>query len=149
MFYNRTVRYWSYWYDGWVPGFHDSISGVFSTGIAHSIVSAVTNMVSGQKLIFQKKDNEASDEDVQFAAKWAEESGLQLKYKSLVEYAGALGTSLLKYNVKNGKIWVEALRMDYFFPEVDEMGNVREITTLIKPYYDASSQKQTDNYYIR
>lgn len=148
MFYNRTVRYWSYWYDGWVPGFHDSIAGVFSTGIAHSIVSAVANMVAGQKLIFQKKDNETSDEDVQFAAKWAEESGLQLKYKNLVEYAGALGTSLLKYNVKSGKIWVEALRMDYFFPEIDEMGNVREITMLIKPYYDASDKKQTDNYYI-
>lgn len=146
-YYNRTVKWWGYWYDGWVPGFHDQTTGVISTGICNAIVNNISDLISGQKLLFTKKTKETSDSDIDFIHKWSYESDFQVAYKNMIKYSGGLGTSLIKLNISQGDIWTETLRFDYFYFQADARNRVIELVALIKPYVNAMPNN-VGNYYL-
>lgn len=157
-FYNQVRRYLN-WYDGYVPTFHNSENGIFSTGMAHALVDSVANLIVGSKVMLQnlhkETDPNVANNSLKQAYEWADKSKLTSVLRRGVTYAGASGTSLCKLNVKSGNIWIEALRQDDFFFETDFAGELQSVTCLIKSYTDTSSKvkqlndlkKQTDPKY--
>lgn len=149
-YYNRTVKWWGYWYDGWVPGFHDQVEGVFSTGICPSVVKIVTSLVAGQKVIFKKKGEHDDNKAIDFVSKWAEKSGFQNEYKKAINYAGAMGTSLIKLNTARSELWCEAVRFDYFYFSANARGEVESVTCMLRPYSNLqyAGSGDVENYYL-
>lgn len=149
-FFNKTVKHWGHWYDGWVPNFHNYETGTFSTRFTTSFVDNTMDLISGQKIILEKVGEHEDDDVLRFASKWIEESGLQKQYRLANRYAGALGTSLLKLNKTGSKLWVDCLRFDYFYFSVDARGELDNVTMLCKAYEtsNGSDEKHRDNYYL-
>lgn len=139
-YYYRFARRYGWWYDRYVPDFHNAEQGYFSTGLAHSLVDGIANQIIGKKLLLQnagyETDKSLSNESLKKAYKWAEEACLTSKLRELTKYAGAIGTALLKANLKGGDVWLEPLRFDDFFFETDFTGDLVDVTCLIKSYTD-------------
>lgn len=139
-YYYRFARRYGWWYDRFVPDFHNSQQGYFSTGIAHSIVDGIANQIIGKKLLLQnvgnQTDRDLANDSLRKAYSWADKAQLTSKARTATKYAGAFGTSLIKANASAGEIWLEALRFDDFFFETGFQGNLEAVTCLIKSYTD-------------
>lgn len=137
-YYYRFARRYAWWYDRYVPDFHNAQQGYFSTGIAHAIVDGIANLIVGRKLLLQNSgnilDKTVANDSLKKAYKWAEKTRLTSKIRTLTKYGGAIGTSLLKANISRGDVWLEALRFDDFFFKTDFKGDLREVSCLIKSY---------------
>ena len=140
-YYYRWARRFAWWYDRYVPDFHNANQGYFSTGIAHAIVDGIANQIVGRKLLLKNKNKEhdvsMANDSLQKAYAWADDVGLTSKARVLTKFAGALGTSLLKTNVTSGgELWIEPLRFDDFFFKCDFRGEITDVVCLIKSYAD-------------
>ena len=140
-YYYRFVRRVAWWYDRYVPDFHNAEQGYFSTGIGHAIVDGIANQIVGRKLLFQnvhkELDRSMVNDTLKRVDKWADDVNFTSKARTLTKYAGALGTSLLKTNVaSDGELWVEPLRFDDFFFKCDFRGELQDVVCLIKSYTD-------------
>ena len=49
----RWVQNYLWWYDGWVPYFHDGEQGIFSTRLATSLVNGIAKKVVGGRIFFK------------------------------------------------------------------------------------------------
>lgn len=139
-YYQRWARRYAWWYDRFVPDFHNAQQGYFSTGIAHCIVDGIANLIVGKKVLLSnvgyEKDKALANATLKTAYKWADEAQLTSKVRMWTKYGGAIGTSLLKANVKCGEIWLEPLRFDDFFFETGFDGELQDVVCLIKSYTD-------------
>lgn len=140
-YYYRWARRFGWWYDRYVPDFHNAQQGYFSTGIAHAIVDGIANQIVGRKILLKNKDQESdsslANDTLQKGYKWTDDVNFTGKARTLTKFAGALGTSLLKTNVAgNGELWVEPLRFDDFFFKCDFKGELTDVVCLIKSYTD-------------
>ena len=138
-YYYRWARRFAWWYDRYVPDFHNAEQGYFSTGIAHCIVDGIANQIVGRKLLLKNEGKEhdvsKANESLQKGYKWSEKVNLTAKARMLTKFAGALGTSCLKTNVaSDGELWIEPLRFDDFFFKCDFQGKLTDIVCLIKSY---------------
>lgn len=152
-YYYRYARRFAWWYDRYVPDFHNAEQGYFSTGIAHAIVDGIANQIVGRKLLLKNTNREAdvslANESLQKGYKWAKAVNFTGKARNLTKFAGALGTSLLKTNIaSNGDLWVEPLRFDDFFFKCDFRGELTDVVCLIKSYTDTLPRqvKWADNF---
>lgn len=152
-YYYRFVRRYAWWYDRYVPDFHNAQQGYFSTGVAHAIVDGIANQIVGRKILFKRAGEVESlqkSDSLRRAYEWGTQAQFTSKIRELTKYSGALGTSCMKSNVdSHGEIWLEALRLDDFFFKTDFKGNLTEITCLIKSYTDTQRQrveKWADSY---
>jgi len=151
-YYYRFARRYGWWYDRYVPDFHNSEQGYFSTGIGHSIVDGIANQIVGKKLLLQNVGNQTdktvANASLKQAYAWAGNVSLTSKVRTATKFAGAFGTSLLKANASVSEIWLEALRFDDFFFETNFKGELESVTCLIKSYSDTRPQsvKFIDNY---
>ena len=152
-YYYRFVRRVAWWYDRYVPDFHNAEQGYFSTGIGHAIVDGIANQIVGRKLLFQnvhkELDRSMVNDTLKRVDKWADDVNFTSKARTLTKYAGALGTSLLKTNVaSDGELWVEPLRFDDFFFKCDFRGELQDVVCLIKSYTDTipRSVKWADSF---
>lgn len=145
-YFYQQVRRFAQWYDSYVPTFHNAENGIFSTGMAHALVDSICNLIVGSKVMLQnihkETDPNVVNTSLRQAYEWADSCHFTTVLRKAVTYAGALGTSLLKANVKAGNIWLEALRMDDFFFETSFDGSLQSVTCLIKSYTDTSSRVQ-------
>lgn len=139
-YYQRWARRYAWWYDRFVPDFHNAQQGYFSTGIAHCIVDGIANLIVGKKILLSnvgyEKDKALANTTLKTAYKWADEAQLTSKVRMWTKYGGAIGTSLLKANVKSSEIWLEPLRFDDFFFETGFDGELQDVVCLIKSYTD-------------
>ena len=58
----KCVQNWLWWYDGWVPYFHDAERGIMSTGLAKAIVDRTAKKVSGSRIMFKNAFKERGSE---------------------------------------------------------------------------------------
>ena len=141
----RIVRRYAWWYDRFVPDFHNSEQGIFSTGLAHSLVDGIANKIVGRKLLLDTDGGtiglDIKSDVLKNAYKWAEATNFTKVIRDLAKYGGALGTSLIKLNVSNKGLWVESLRFDNFFFETDFKGDLMSVTCLINSYTDTNSKR--------
>ena len=152
-YYYRYARRFAWWYDRYVPDFHNANQGYFSTGIGHAIVDGIANQIVGRKILLKNTNKELdrslANESLQKAYEWANEINLTSKARVLTKFAGALGTSLLKTNVtSSGELWIEPLRFDDFFFKCDFRGELTDVVCLIKSYTDTMPRqvKWADNF---
>jgi hypothetical protein len=52
-FMNRFVKNWLWWYDGYVPYFHNSEQGIPSTRIATALVNKIAKKVVGGRVMYK------------------------------------------------------------------------------------------------
>ena len=152
-YYYRWARRFAWWYDRYVPDFHNAQQGYFSTGIAHALVDGIANQIVGRKLLLKnvhkELDRTLANDTIKKAYKWTEDVNFTAKARTLTKFAGAIGTSALKTNVtSDGELWVEPLRFDDFFFRCDFRGELTDFVCLIKSYTDTipRSVRWADSY---
>lgn len=157
-FYNRWVRNWLYWYDGFVPYVHNQQSGIFSTRIGTTIVNRTTDNILGGGLMFAnsdsvyEKDENGVSKALDFISnRWSEAVGFKNVVKKAVRYAGAGGTSLLKLNGGHKGLWLESVRMDRFFADIDYQGHIKRVKSYLATYtktVPGSKDNSIEQYYL-
>lgn len=155
-FYNSWVRTWLYWYDGYVPWVHGGAQGILSTGIGTMIVNRAADSVFGGNLMFsnarkpkirvQKDDNKSVGAALDFITNsWTKDVDFRTKIKRAIRYAYAGGFSLLKLNNAGGELWLDALRPDRFFVDMDGRGRLRKVVSIASLYEKMTPNKSGNN----
>lgn len=156
-FATRYLQHWLYWYDGWVPYFHNANNGIFSTHLAQSLVNRISDKIYGGKLMFKNAGKETNataktNDALNFISKWARDCDFGTAVHSAITFANSAGTSLLKANKADNEVWVEALRFDSFVPSVDFRGKVTRVTCFLQQYTDMENRtkdgKDLDYYLV-
>lgn len=165
-YYNRFVRHYFYWFDGFQPEFHTQNSGIFSTRLAYTLCSKLADLINGGTLMFDAPEKlseykikyDEYDKDnsnaLEFIQKWAYDVDLTGKNGTAIQYALAGGDSVVKINSDGEDLYPTVLRKDNYFINTDFKGNVTHFTGLVyaytvmnKPDQD-SSVSTTDYYYL-
>ena len=151
-FYNNWVRSWLYWYDGYVPWVHGGAQGILSTGIGTMIVNRVSDSVFGGNLMFSnarkpkirvnKEDGKSVGAALDFITNnWTKDVDFRARTKRAIRYAFAGGFSLLKLNNTGGELWLDALRADRFFVDLDGRGSLRKVVSISSVYEKSTPNK--------
>ena len=165
-YYNRFVRQYFYWYDGFNPEFHTQKSGIFSTRLAYTLCNKLANLINGGTLMFDSIDELSefkisyNDKDkkqsnaLEFIERWSEDIDLTNKNGTAIEYALAGGDSVVKLNSDGETLYPTVLRKDNYFIDTDFRGKITHFTGLIYSYTvtngveEDSSVSLTDYYYL-
>ncbi len=139
----RWVQNYLWWYDGWVPYFHDGEQGIFSTRLATSLVNGIAKKVVGGRIFFKNTNAEHENDGDGYKVnkalayidtKWAPASGFDREVKKAITFAAAAGTSLLKLDKINDELRVKALRFDSFYPTVGADNEVIDVVCYIRDF---------------
>lgn len=158
----RFVENYLWWYDGYVPYFHNADQGIFSTRLATALVNGTAKKVVGGHIYFKNKNQESpvKGEDGKYAinkalsyvaSEWAEESNFPREVKKAITFAAAAGTSLLKLDKQRGKLVPKALRFDSFYPTVSFDGKLVDLVCFIRDFtkiYEGKKNKGFESYYV-
>lgn len=158
----RWVQNYLWWYDGWVPYFHNNNQGIFSTKIATALVNGAAKKVIGGRLFFKNKAREKLEKDeageykvneaLSFVtSKWAEKSNFHGEAKKAITFAAAAGTSLFKLDKRGADLYCKALRFDSFYPTVGATGELIDVVCFIKDFTNISNvgkEQRFSNYYV-
>lgn len=145
----RCVQNWLWWYDGWVPYFHNAERGIMSTGLAKAIVDRTAKKVAGSRIMFKNAFDEKSNNkgtevnrSLKAIAEWSDKTNFSRAIKMGTRFALAAGTALAKINQgADGKFGVECIRFDRFIPSVDNTGRLNEVTIFLLANIDIGSKK--------
>lgn len=154
-YYNTVILKSQQWLDGFDPSFHKATYGIFSSRIGAKITAGITKQIFGRGLIFVKGNNTTKNDGVDFIShKWQDAANFQNIVRTLIGYTVPLGTGLLKLNTKwtwnkqtqenNKQLWLQTLRMDYFYYSVDSENNLTNVTCFIRAFQ--TTDKKPDNY---
>ena len=162
-FYQRFVRQWFYWYDGYNPWIHHADAGIFSTRLSYTLISGLAELINGGSLMFDnpeplskfrlkynKRDKKPSDA-LEFIEKWSYDVNLTNKNNTAIEYSLAGGDSVYKLNSNGKDIYPVVLRKDNYFIDTNFRGDVTGFTGLIYAYNKQTKEDDGDNrqyYYI-
>lgn len=152
-FYNNWVRLWLQWYDGYVPWVHGGAQGILSTGIGTTIVNRAADSVFGGNLMFanarkpkirvQKDDGKSVGAALDFITNnWTKATDFVNRIKRGIRYALAGGFSLLKLNKTGGELWMDTLRADRFFIDLDGRGKPTKVVCVASVFEKATPNKQ-------
>lgn len=160
-FMNRFVKNWLWWYDGYVPYFHDSQQGIPSTRIGTAIVNKLAKKVVGGRVMYKNAGIEESEEKakqndalIYISTDWAKKSDFEEVVKKATKYAASAGTALIKLNkAENGDLWAEALRFDSFLPVVDSRGDIKSVKCFLRLFTNLGVNEVKENtaftgYYV-
>ena len=147
-YYQQVVRKAQQWLDGYDPAFHKG--DMISTRIASKLMNGFKTSLFGQGLVFVEGKGTVDKEHkaLNFISHdWLPASNLPRAVKQLIGYCLPLGTAALKLNKKgNGKFWVEALRMDYFYYSVSGNNKVESFTSFVRVFQTVEDKKE--NYFL-
>lgn len=151
-YYYRVIRRCAWWVDGYVFNFHNQHNGIFSTRLASSLVKGLSNTIMGERILFKQVDD-LDNRSLEAINEWSEEVNFQATVRKSINYATALGTSLLKINKSKKDYWAEAIRLDYFYFTSDYQDRLEEVVVLIKHYNnmmakDTKANGDEKNYYL-
>ena len=159
----RWVQNYLWWYDGWVPYFHNNSQGIFSTKIATALVNGAAKKVVGGRLFFKTKNRETHlEKDINgdyivnkalsfITSDWSNRSNFHREIKKAIKFAAAAGTSLIKLDKRKGELFVKALRFDSFYPTVGASGELLDVVCFIKDFTNLSyvgKEQRFENYYV-
>lgn len=158
----RWVQNCLWWYDGWVPYFHNQNQGIFSTKLASALVNGTAKKVVGGRIYFKTKNKEKlvknanGEYDINKAlafisSEWSEKSNFSQEVKKAVAFCASAGFSLLKIDRQGEGLTVKALRADSFYPVIGFNGEIIELTCFIRDFtnlYTSGKSQHFDNYYV-
>lgn len=140
------------WLDGYVPSLHQNgFSGIVSTHIASKLISGLTKQIAGERLVLRltSETDEEGMQDLKFASDWVINNGIHRAVKNAIGFSVAIGTSLLKANVKNhSNVWWEPVRFDNCFYLADFTGEVLDAKFLVRNYTDTRDKHNTQYYLV-
>lgn len=147
-YYQQVVRKAQEWLDGFDPSFHKN--DMVSSRIASKLMNGFKTSLFGQGLVFSEGKGNTDEEHkaLNFIShEWADYSNLQKAVKQVIGYTLSMGTGALKLNkTSDGKLWVEALRLDYFYYSVYGNNKVNSFTSFIRLFQ--TTEKTEDNYFL-
>ena len=154
-YYETVIKKSQQWLDGYDPSFHKAEKGIFSTRIGAKINAGITKQIFGRGLVFINGKNTTGTSGLDFIShKWQDQTNFQNAIKTLIGYTSPLGTGLLKLNTKwtwkeedaknSRELWVQPLRMDYFYFSVNSENKIERVTCFIRAFQ--STKSGTDNY---
>jgi hypothetical protein len=165
-YYNRFIRQYFYWYDGFQPEFHTQNSGIFSTRIAYTLCNKLSGLINGGTLMFDSpeklseyklsynaKDKKQSNA-LEFIERWSYDVDLTNKNDTAIQFALAGGDSVFKLNSNGEDLYPTVLRKDNYFVDSDFRGDITHFTGLIYAYTvmnkpeGESAISTTDYYYL-
>lgn len=162
-YYNRFVRQYFYWYDGFNPDFHNEQSGIFSSRIAYTLCNKLAGLVNGGTLMFDKKfdgsgkkmkykNYKQSLDSLGFIEQWAYEVNLTNKNNTAIEYSLAGGDSVIKLNSDGTDVYPTVLRKDNYVVDTDFTGKVTGFTGVVYTYtkmtkHTSQDDNQREDYY--
>lgn len=164
-YYNRFVRHYFYWYDGFQPEFHTQNSGIFSTRIAYTLCNKLAGLINGGTLMFDSPDTlsefklKYNDKDknesdaLEFIERWSYDVDLTNKNGTAIEYALAGGDSIVKLNSDGETLYPVVLRKDNYWIDADFRGDITHFTGLVYAYtvmnkVNDENVSTTDYYYL-
>lgn len=149
----RWVQNYLWWYDGYVPYFHNSDQGIFSTKIGTAIVNGAARKVVGGRIYFKNANSEKPVKDVEtgkyiinkalsyVSSEWADKVNFSREIKKAVTFAAAAGTALLKLDKHGEKLTPKALRFDSFYPTIGFNGQIIDLVCFLKDFTRISDVK--------
>lgn len=149
-FYSRWVKNALFYYNGYVPYLHNSTDGIFSTRIGTAIVQTVKDLVKGGRIMYKNTGIEVNNVNEKNKAldfvstTWSKYSNFDSVMDKAIELSAAAGTSLLKLNASNGRLWADALRMDSFYVDVDFKGDIYNADIMVDTFKQTTSQYGQD-----
>ena len=161
-YYNRFVRKYFYWYDGFDPNFHSQYSGIFSTRLAYTLCSKLSGLVNGGTLMFDNpnilsnkkakyKKNGKTLDALEFIETWAKDVNLTNKSDTGISYSFAGGDSAIKLNSNGTDVYPTILRKDNYVVDVDFSGKVTGFTGAVYTYTkmrkDSTNENRREDYY--
>lgn len=152
-FANMWLRKWLQWFDGFVPGIHDGVSGIISTRLATTLCYRLGEQVFGGGLLYS---NSVNTKDAKRALKFIsgkfnEDADIDNQVLKAFILAAAGGTSYAKTNKSNnGELWVDTWRADQCWSDVDFKGNVNRAKFLIAKYTKTvpNRESESNNFYL-
>ena len=144
----RCIRPAIQWLDGYVPSIHYAESGIMSTRIASALINGLSRTIVGEKLLFRISGDKTpqAQETLKFISKWATKMKVKRPIKNAVAFMEALGTSILKMNVKNHTdVWWEAVRFDNCFFLADASNEILDATFLMRSYIDTRRRGKNED----
>ncbi len=158
-FMNRFVQNWLWWYDGYVPYFHNAESGIPSTRVGTALVNKIARKVVGGRVMFKNAGKDSTrnglNETLNFiSTEWAVKYGFESVVRKAARYAAAAGTALVKLNKnQKGELWPEALRFDSFLPVVGAAGELLEVKCFLRHFTNLGLTNYTEGsrfqgYYV-
>lgn len=147
----RWVQNALWWYDGWVPYFHSTEDGIFSTRIASALVNGAAKKVIGGRIFYKNVNKEKNNHgEINAAlnfisADWSVKTQFPRTIKRATEFAAAAGTALIKINRDGDGLWTEALRFDSFYPVVGARGKLLEVYCFLRNFANIASNER-NNY---
>ena len=160
-YYNRFVRRYFYWYDGFDPLFHTQYSGIFSTRIAYTLCNNLAQKVVGTNVMFDelkssnKKMTNLKGYDglsaLETMENWEQDVDLLGKLNTAVSYMFAGGDSIIKINGSKKMPYPTVLRKDNYFITTDFSDKIINFTGLVYSYTSTKNtkneKKDEDDYY--
>ena len=159
----RWVENYLWWYDGWVPYFHNADQGIFSTKLAQSLVNGIAKKVIGGRIFFKTKNRETPTKGkdgkyivnkalAYISSEWSDEVNFPKELIKAINFAAAAGTSLLKLDKQGGKLVPKALRFDSFYPVIGFNGQIIDLTCFIRDftnlYNGKNGRSSFESYYV-
>ena len=157
-FMNRFVKNWMWWYDGYVPYFHNGEHGIPSTRIASAIVNKLAKKVVGGRIMYKNAGREEKEIKLNptlefISTQWAIDTDFERVIKQATQYSAAGGTALIKLNKDDKGLWAEALRFDSFIPTVNARGEIIACKCFLKFFtnlgiQDPKEDERFQGYYV-
>ena len=158
----RWVQNALWWYDGWVPYFHNSEQGIFSTKLATALVNGTAKKVIGGRIYFKTKNKEklVKDEKGEYkinpalafiSTDWSEKANFAKEVKKAITYSASAGYALLKIDKQADGLKVKALRADSFYPVIGFNGEIIELTCFIRDFTNlvtVGNNQNFTNYFV-
>ena len=146
----RYVKVACEWLDGYVPTIHNAASGIIATRVGSKLITGLTKQIVGEKLLFKLNDRDSKDhETLHKVGEWASEQNIIKSVYAAIGFALAIGTSLIKANIKNkNKIWWEAVRFDNCTFLSSFSGEIYDATFMIRSYADTREGKSHQQFYL-
>lgn len=159
-YYQRFVKQWLYWYDGFVPNFHSTQSGMISTRLAYAILKKLSEKTVGSKLLFD--DEGVPDKhsikirnrelgSVEFMEHWSKKNDLTSTIKQAFEWAYAGGDAILKLDSDGKDLYVRPVRKDNYLIDTDFLGRIIKFEGFVYAYSKLIGGKDNSEkrmYYI-
>ena len=160
-YYQRMVKQYFYWYDGYVPYFHNEKSGIFATRLAYTILNKLSKKIVNNKLLFND-DGVQGDYEIEvdgkslnsyeFIEHLFKKDRLLNKLTQTVEWSMVGGDAIIKIDSADGELTSTPLRKDQYFYSTNFRNEIDEISMLIYTYHKMAKQDnqnaQNTYYYL-
>lgn len=147
---NRIIRPLANLHDGYLSTIHNTQQGVFSTNLAASLVSGISNSIWRAYKGFKYDGKNDTQTVLKTMEKWAKIARFTTEWKKAITYATMLGTAALKVNYIDGIPTITAFRKEYFYSNVQTSNKTKIIDAkfVLDTFINSVPNSPDEIYYV-